>query len=170
MKLSLSIRNLSVLGLLVAGLFSAPSAGAQMPKPFVANPEALKDFADENVGRRAIMAGDLNQDGFLSKEEAEALTVLNLGSYRIDPFDVTTYEDLAKFPNLKEVYLGESDVAEVDLSRNPKLETIGIQSDALKVLIISVSCQPRILYPPHSGEVTVRRAVNADDPSAIWYY
>lgn len=154
----------------LAGLFTGPAASAQMPRPFEANPEALKDFADKNVGRRAIMSGDANQDGFLSKEEAEALTVLNLVCYRIDPFDVMTYEDLAKFPNLKEVYLGESDVTEIDLSKNPKLELIGVQSETLKVLTIAVGSQPKILFPPRAGEVTVRRVINPDDPNAIWYY
>ena len=81
-----------------------------------------------------------------------------------------TYEDLIRFPNLKRVDLGESDLKEVDLSKNGKLEEVNIHSDALQVLILSVGCTPKITYPVHSGEILVRRVVNPDDPNAIWYY
>lgn len=126
-------------------------------------------FADKNVARKALKAGDRNGDGILSREEADSLTVLNLTPYRIDLFEVSTYEDLARFPNLKEVWLGESSLKEVDLSRNPKLEVIGIQSPDLKTLTIAVGCTPKFLFPTRSGEVTIRRVVNPDDPNSIWY-
>lgn len=129
-----------------------------------------QDFKDPNVARRALKAGDQNGDGILSKTEADSLQVLNLGSYRIDPFEVQSYEDLVRFPNLKRVWLGESNLKEVDLSKNGKLEEVIIQSDSLKVLIIAVGCTPKIAYPVHSGEVIIRRVVNPDDPNAIWYY
>ena len=80
---------MKALALIAAGLFLTLSAGAQLPQPFQAKAEALKDFADKNVGRKAIQAGDRDGDGFLSKEEADSLTVLNLTPYRIDIFEVT---------------------------------------------------------------------------------
>lgn len=156
--------------LIVMGLLATLGAWAQLPEPFQAKAEALEGFADKNVGRRAIMAGDLDKDGFLSKAEADSLTVLNLGSYRIDPFEVQSYEDLARFPNLKRVILGESDLKEVDLSKNLQLKEVNIHSDALQVLILAVGCTPMITYPVHSGEIIIRRVVNPDDPHAIWYH
>lgn len=144
--------------LICLGLFFGLSANAQD-----------LHFADPNVSRKALQAGDRNQDGRLSREEADSLEVLNLGSYRIDPFDVVSYQDLAQFPNLKKVFLGESDVEEIDLSKNTKLEVISIQSLKLKRLTIAVGCTPRILFPPRSGEVTIRRVVNPDDPNSIWF-
>lgn len=155
--------------LFAAGALFATGAFAQLPTPFQVEPDAVKDFADKNVGRKAIQGGDRNQDGYLSQEEMDSLEVLNLGSYRIDPFDVVSYEDLAKFPNLKKVYLGESDLAEVDLSRNPKLEVIAIQSPNLKTVVIAVGSKPQFYFPTQSGEIVVRRVVNPDDPNAIWY-
>ena len=157
--------------LIVAGLvFGLQAAWGQLPPVREVSPEALKSFADKNVGRRAILTGDRDKDGFLSKAEADSLQVLNLASYRIDPFDVLTYEDLVRFPNLKRVDLGESNLKEVDLSKNGKLEEVNIHSDSLQVLILSVGCTPKITYPVHSGEIIVRRVVNPDDPNAIWYY
>ena len=82
---------------------------------------------------------------------------------------MVSYQDLAQFPNLKKVFLGESDVEEIDLSKNTKLEVISIQSLKLKRLTIAVGCTPRIFFPPRSGEVTIRRVVNPDDPNSIWF-
>ena len=59
--------------------------------------------------------------------------------------------------------------AKADLSKNPKLEVIGIQSLELKTLVIAVGCTPQLFFPVRSGEVTIRRVVNKDDPNSIWY-
>ena len=67
------------------------------------------------------------------------------------------------------MFLGESDVEEIDLSKNTKLKVISIQSLKLKRLTIAVGCTPQILFPPRSGEVTIRRVVNPDDPNTIWF-
>lgn len=61
------------------------------------------------------------------------------------------------------------DLAEVDLSRNPKLEVIAIQSPNLKTVVIAVGSKPQFYFPTQSGEIVVRRVVNPDDPNAIWY-
>ncbi len=73
--------------LFAAGALFATGAFAQLPTPFQVEPDAVKDFADKNVGRKAIQGGDRNQDGYLSREEMDSLEVLNLGSYLTDPDD-----------------------------------------------------------------------------------
>ncbi len=57
-------------------------------------------FADRNVERRALLNGDIDGDGLISRTEADSLKLLNLTQYRTDMFEVSTYEDLALFPNL----------------------------------------------------------------------
>ncbi len=55
-------------------------------------------FADKSVERRALLKGDTDNDGHISKAEADSLKSLVLTQYRTDMFEVSTYEDLAKFP------------------------------------------------------------------------
>ena len=54
----------------------------------------------------------------ISKEEADSVKSLILTQYRTDMFEVSTYEDLANFPNLEKLWLGESKLETVDLSNN----------------------------------------------------
>ena len=135
---------------------------------FGAYAQELK-FADPEVLRCALKAGDRNGDGVLSKVEADSLTVLNLTVYRSHIFEVTTYEDLQKFPNLKKVWLGESDIQELDLSANYKLELVAVQSPRLRELVLAVGCYPQLVTPNSEGALTVRRVYNDNDPNSIWY-
>ena len=134
-----------------------------------ANAQSQDKWADEEVLRCALKSADANQDGVLSAEEADALTVLNLTVYRIHVFTVKSYEDLKRFPHLKKVWLGDSALETVDLSYNQELEFVCIQSDELKTLILPVGCTPQIAYPVHPGEVTIKRVIGPNDPNAIWH-
>lgn len=126
-------------------------------------------FADRNIERRALINGDIDQDGHISKAEADSLKSLNLTQYRTDMFEVSTYEDLALFPNLEKVWLGESKLETVDLSKNWNLKYVNIESDNLKTLILAVGCTPKLAYPMHSGEVLIKRIKNPDAPGAMFF-
>lgn len=135
---------------------------------FSANAQTLT-FADRNIERRALINGDADSDGHISKAEADSIKSLNLTQYRTDMFVVSTYEDLAKFPNLERLWLGESKLETVDLSKNWNLKFVHIESDNLKTLILAVGCTPKIAYPMHSGEVLIRRVKNPDAPGAMFF-
>ena len=126
-------------------------------------------FSDPEVLRCALNSGDINGDGILSKAEADSLTVLNLTVYRIQVFEVKTYEDLKMFPNLRKVWLGESELEKVDLSANYKLEFVAVQSPRLRELVLAVGCCPQLVTPHSEGALTVRRVYNDNDPNSIWY-
>jgi len=126
-------------------------------------------FVDKGVEKCALKAGDRNQDGILSREEADSLEELNLTPYRIDIFEVKSYEDLKNFPNLKKVWLGDSEVKELDLSPNYKLELVCVQSEALELLTLAVGCQPKLIMPNREGELLIRRKYSKNDPNTIWY-
>lgn len=126
-------------------------------------------FADRNVERRALLKGDLDGDGHISRVEADSLKVLILTQYRTDMFEVATYEDLALFPNLERLWLGESKVDTVDLSKNWNLQYVHIESDNVKTIILAVGCVPKLAYPMHSGELVVRRILNPDAPGSMFF-
>ena len=126
-------------------------------------------FADHNIERRALLNGDNDGDGHISRVEADSLKSLNLTQYRTDMFEVKTYEDLALFPNLEKLWLGESKVETVDLSRNWNLKFVNIQSDNVKTIILAVGCIPQLAYPMHSGEILVKRIINPDAPGAMFF-
>lgn len=134
-----------------------------------ANAQTADKWADQEVLRCALNSADINQDGILSPEEADSLTVLNLTVYRIHIFMVKSYEDLKRFPHLKQVWLGDSDLRNVDLSYNQELEYVCIQSDKLRTLILPVGCAPQIAFPTHPGKVTIKRVIGPNDPNAIWH-
>lgn len=141
---------------------------ACMLAAFAANAQNVV-FADREVEGRAMLNGDTDGDGYLSKAECDSLKSLNLTSYRTHLFLVSTYDDLAKFPNLEKIWLGESRIDTVDLSKNWKLKFVCVQSDSLKTLILAVGCTPTIHYPLHSGEITVKRVLNPDAPGAMFF-
>lgn len=143
---------------LLAYAFFALSAGAQN-----------LTFADPNVERRALLNGDTDGDGHISRAEADSLKSLNLTQYRTDMFEVKTYEDLALFPNLEKLWLGESKIDTVDLTKNLKLQFVNIQSDNVKAIILAVGCTPKLAYPMHSGEILVKRVINPDAPGAMFF-
>ena len=126
-------------------------------------------FADRNVERRALLNGDTDGDGHISRAEADSLKSLNLTQYRTDMFVVSTYEDLALFPNLERLWLGESKIDTVDLSKNWNLQYVNIESDNVKTIILAVGCTPKLAYPMHSGEVIVKRVLNPDAPGAMFF-
>ncbi len=126
-------------------------------------------FADSNVERRALLNGDTDGDGRISKLEADSLKSLNLTQYRTDMFVVKTYDDLALFPNLEKLWLGESKLDTIDLTKNWKLQFVNIQSDNVKTIVLAVGCTPKLAYPMHSGEVLVKRVINPDAPGAMFF-
>ena len=126
-------------------------------------------FADRNIERRALLKGDTDGDGHISRVEADSVKSLILTQYRTDMFEVSTYEDLALFPNLEKLWLGESKLDTVDLSKNWNLKYVHIESDNVKVIILAVGCAPKLAYPMHSGEIIVRRIKNPDAPGAMFF-
>lgn len=120
------------------------------------NDTALQ-FKDKRVQERAIKAGDANRDGILTKAEADSIKILNMMAYRIDMFQVSSYEDFVNFPNLEKVHLGYSDLETVDLSRNPKLEEIVIGDSSLKTLILAFGCNPKIIFPTLMEQLVIKR-------------
>lgn len=155
-KLSVKDCRLMIV-LLVVACFSF-SAGAQ-----------VLTFADTNIERRALLNGDIDGDGHISKVEADSLKSLNLTQYRTDMFEVKTYDDLASFPNLEKLCLGESKVETVDLSNNWNLKFVDIQSDNVKTVILAVGCTPKISYPKHSGEILIKRVKNPNAPGSMFF-
>lgn len=127
------------------------------------------NFADRNVERRALLNGDIDGDGHISRAEADSLKSLNLTQYRTDMFVVSTYEDLALFPNLEKLWLGESKLETIDLSKNWNLQFVNIQSDNVKTIVLAVGCTPKLAYPMHSGEIVVKRILNPDAPGAMFF-
>lgn len=126
-------------------------------------------FADRNIERRALLKCDTDGDGHISRVEADSVKSLILTQYRTDMFEVSTYEDLALFPNLEKLWLGESKLDTVDLSKNWNLKYVHIESDNVKVIILAVGCTPKLAYPMHSGEIIVRRIKNPDAPGAMFF-
>lgn len=126
-------------------------------------------FADRNIERRALLKGDTDGDGQISRVEADSVKSLILTQYRTDMFEVSTYEDLALFPNLEKLWLGESKLDTVDLSKNWNLKYVHIESDNVKVIILAVGCTPKLAYPMHSGEIIIRRIKNPDAPGAMFF-
>ena len=126
-------------------------------------------FADRNIERRALLKGDTDCDGHISRVEADSVKSLILTQYRTDMFEVSTYEDLALFPNLEKLWLGESKLDTVDLSKNWNLKYVHIESDNVKVIILAVGCTPKLAYPMHSGEIIIRRIKNPDAPGAMFF-
>lgn len=126
-------------------------------------------FVDRNIERRALLKGDTDGDGHISRVEADSVKSLILTQYRTDMFEVSTYEDLALFPNLEKLWLGESKLDTVDLSKNWNLKYVHIESDNVKVIILAVGCTPKLAYPMHSGEIIIRRIKNPDAPGAMFF-
>ena len=118
--------------------------------------EALS-FKNARILERALMSGDANQDGILTKAEADSVKIINLIAYRVDLFKISCYDDLAHFPNLKRIHLGYSDLEEVDLSKNPHLEEIVIGDSSLKTLILSTGCNPRLVFPSLMDQLVIKR-------------
>ena len=50
-------------------------------------------FADRNIERRALLKGDTDGDGHISRVEADSVKSLILTQYRTDMFEVSTYEE-----------------------------------------------------------------------------
>ncbi|MBR4595964.1 MAG: hypothetical protein IKO31_04520 [Bacteroidales bacterium] len=161
-----------IFALIVAGILVWWNASAQLPpvRPVEYNtPTQDPPYVDAEVWRCALKSSDANQDGVLSKEEEEALTELNLTSYRIHMFYVKSYEDLKRFPHLKKVWLGETQLAEIDLSANYELELVCVQSDETKTITLAVGCYPQLITPTREGELTIRRRYSENNPNNIWY-
>lgn len=122
-----------------------------------AQDDTALQFKDKRVQERAIKAGDANRDGILTKAEADSIKILNMMAYRIDMFQVSSYEDFVNFPNLEKVHLGYSDLETVDLSRNPKLEEIVIGDSSLKTMILAFGCNPKIIFPTLMEQLVIKR-------------
>ena len=115
-----------------------------LPGAFAAAQDEYVTFDNAKIFERALKAGDTNHDGLLSREEAAAITQLNLAMNRSDVFIIDSYEDLRKLPALQKVWLGTTKLERVDLSGNPSLEWIHIESPSIKTLVLAHGCYPHL--------------------------
>ena len=90
-----------------------------------------KIFNDENflkyIGKEVFVSGrysgntfDLDEDGYLSKEECETVRVLSVAGRT----DITNVSGIEAFPKLREFYCNNSGLKELDLSHNPRVQIL----------------------------------------------
>lgn len=101
-------------------------------------------FPDENFweyikgetfpsGSYAGYTFDLDEDGFLSKEECENVRVLSVSERK----DITNVKGIEAFPKLREFYCSNSGITEIDLSKNPRIQTLACSGNAITTLDVS---------------------------------
>lgn len=76
---------------------------------------------------------DLDEDGFLSKEECENVRVLSVSERK----DITNVKGIEAFPKLREFYCSNSGITEIDLSKNPRIQTLACSGNAITTLDVS---------------------------------
>ena len=106
-------------------------------------------FREQRIKERA----DLDKDGKVSLQEAQAIINLSLMASRIDMFSIKSYEDLRHFPNLEYLHTGYTTADTIDLSHNPKIREVDFSGAKSPNLVI--------IFPP--GVNMVRQS--SDD---IW--
>ena len=87
---------------------------------------------DANFLAALIRAGDTNDDGQISHEEAEAVTNMNVASNEIS--DLTGIE---AFTNLTHLYCDINSITILDVSKNTKLEYLDCSRNQLATIDIS---------------------------------
>ena len=90
---------------------------------------------------------DVNDDGKVSKSEAEAVSVIDMSSKsKSDYDDLKSLKGIEYFTNLKELYCSHRNVVHVDVSKNKKLEIIGLGDTNITELDVSRCTNLRELY------------------------
>lgn len=125
-------------------------------------------ISQDNIFSKCFMGVDTNQDGNVTVAEAAAAEELVLGRGGRKNI-ISNYDFLKFFPNLKRLEIGNTPNEEVDLRKNWKLEVLDLRVGIfLKKITLSVGCYPKIIYPKGTGDFTVTRVSNPDDPNSIW--
>ena len=103
----------------------------------------MENIANENFKRYLLENFDTDKDGLISLTEAEAVTEMNCpgfsGLYSLDGIQYFTNLKVFKFSN------GTSDVRDLDLSKNTKLEELYCSNSHITSLNLSKNIALRIL-------------------------
>lgn len=111
--------------------------------------DSIIQFKDEGLKFYCLHAADRNRDGEISYNEAAMAKQINCeyGGRRFLRY-ITTYEDLVFFVNLEKLFLGVSNIKELNLTANKKLKLINMNAlDELDTLFLAEGCNPEIIHP-----------------------
>lgn len=106
-------------------------------------------FKDEGLKFYCLHAADRNQDGEISYNEAAMCKEINCeyGGRRALRY-IQDYDDLKYFINVEKLFLGVSNVKELDLTYNRQLKLINMNAlDELDFILLYEGCKPEIVYP-----------------------
>ncbi len=112
-------------------------------------PDSIIQFKDEGLKFYCLHSADRNRDGEISYNEAAMANQINCeyGGRRALRY-IQSYDDLVYFVNIEKLFLGLSNIKELDLSANKKLKLININAlDELETLILHEGCNPEIVMP-----------------------
>ena len=114
-------------------------------------------ITDHDLYSRCFITCDADGDGKVTYAEAKEATtlILDLGgrSNIIENYDFLKY-----FPNLTTLSVGNTTVEAIDLSKNTKLEHLGLVNALwINEITLAVGCHPEIVYPFSEGTLTVKR-------------
>ena len=123
-------------------------------------------FKDEGLKFYCLHAADRNQDGEISYNEAAMCKVINCeygGRHALRY--INSYEDLKYFVNVEKLILGVSNVKELDLTHNTKLQMINMNAlDELDFILLREGCKPEIVYPLSKQDQGVSIIYRKDQP------
>lgn len=92
-------------------------------------------YINEEVFRTGKYSGnkfDLDDDGYLSKEECETVRILSIAGR----MDITSAAGVEAFPKLREFYCNGTGIRELDLSHNPRLQILACSNSPVETLDI----------------------------------
>lgn len=126
-------------------------------------------FADENFETYLVTNFDLNSDGQISIDEAEAVTAIGVGSSNIK-----SLAGIEFFPNLTYLDCSANEISKIDLSHNTKLTTLNISGNLLTSLnlgnntaLITVNCSNNALSSLDVSELTALKTLYCTDNSLL---
>lgn len=85
------------------------------------------------TGKYSGYSFDLDEDGFLSREECETVRVLSLPGRT----DIESLQGIEAFPKLRELYCNGSGIRSLDLTNNPRLQILACSNTPLTDLNVS---------------------------------
>ena len=103
-----------------------------------------ENFPDEWFRNDVLLGYDTNEDGYLSTEEAEAVTEYMRGG-------VTNFKGIEYFTELEHLDGSGSLATEIDLSKNTKLKWLSLQDGQLKRLDLSKNTNDVSSYDEYLG-------------------
>ncbi len=111
------------------------------------------NFPDDNF-RNVVLANYDTDDtkGFLSTEEADAVTVMLLPA--LSEGDITTLKGIEYFTQLTRLFAGDLGIEEADLSALTKLQTLRINGNALTSLDVSANTALQVLNCRGNAQLT----------------